>query len=563
MKRMAFCILLICNCIQSAGQVRVASLAEAAALLSGAGSEEELDEEALEHFERLAASPADLNRTSMERLLASGLLSRYQAASLEDYRQRCGDILSFSELSTVNGFDFRTADALRYFVTLSGTADRTAKHRRWSGDQMLRFSRKDGNSCAAGKFAVRKQGRAEFFWSTRGSYADPSLPPGTFSLALYSRGGGRLIAGDFNARLGQGLLLWSGFSTGGFPTADAFVRRAGGFSPTGSFSPAMRGVAVEYPKGAWCFRAALGPFPLVSVSRTGRSAEFGLHLVNYSASGPAASSDWKAAAGRVLFFGEGAVARGEDGRAVYAFTGGLQFSPAYRVRAVLSARYYPSEYVWNRSGAVRAGSKVYDEKGLAAGIQWKWLCATVDAVRQDARSKEQIKSIVRAKTDITLAGCFVSPSLQWTRRLSETRGRESARDEFRTDIRVQCGDFLTTLRGDVVSGKGSGLLFYLEPGYKSRQDTSGTALSLFARGTVFDIGNWDDRIYAWARDVPGTFTVPAYYGRGRELAVYAGVSMKRGRRRNALWLRASFLRYGKGQTRTPHDEVRLQYNLRW
>lgn len=563
MRRVAFYILLICNCIQSAGQGRIASLAEAAALLSGAGSEEELDEEAVEHFERLAASPLNLNRASMERLTSSGLLSRYQAASLEDYREKCGDILSFSELATVNGFDSRTADALRYFVTLSGTMETAAKHKRWAGDHLLRYSRKDGDAYAACKVAVRKEGRAEFFWSTRGSYAEPSPPPGTFSLALYSRGGGRLIAGDFNARLGQGLLLWSGFSTGGFPTADAFVRRAGGFSPTGSFSPSMRGIAVEYPRGEWCFRAAAAPFPILSVSKTGRSAELGLNMVNKPGHSPAVSTDWKAAAGGVLFFGEGAVAMAEGNKAVFACTGGLQFCPAYKLKAVLSARYYPQEYDGSSSGAVRTGSKASDEKGLAAGIQWKWFCATLDAVRQDVRNKEQLKSVVRSNPDIKLADCLLSPSLQWTVRHTESKGKQSGRKEIRTDLRLQYGNFLTTFRGDFVSGRGRAKLFYLEPGYKSQPDSSATAVSLFVRGTLFNIDKWDDRIYAWGRDVPGTFTVPAYYGQGYELAVYAGGSLRQGHRRHSLWLRASFLRYKKGQVRTPHDEVRLQYNFKW
>ena len=48
----------------------------------------------------------------------------------------------------------------------------------------------------------------------------------------------------------------------------------------------------------------------------------------------------------------------------------------------------------------------------------------------------------------------------------------------------------------------------METGYK------GEALNLYLRQGIFLIDNWDDRIYAYERDAPGNFSVPAYYGRG-------------------------------------------------
>ena len=80
---------------------------EAAVHLSGAGSAEEMDEEELGHFLSFAAHPLPVNNSSRARLISSGLFSPYQIASLEDYRRRNGDILSFSELLSVNGFHNR------------------------------------------------------------------------------------------------------------------------------------------------------------------------------------------------------------------------------------------------------------------------------------------------------------------------------------------------------------------------------------------------------------------------------------------------------------------------
>ena len=45
--------------------------------------------------------------------------------------------------------------------------------------------------------------------------------------------------------------------------------------------------------------------------------------------------------------------------------------------------------------------------------------------------------------------------------------------------------------------------------------------AVYLRGTLFFIDEWDDRIYAYERDAPGSFNVPAYYGRGYSLSLVA------------------------------------------
>ena len=49
---------------------------------------------------------------------------------------------------------------------------------------------------------------------------------------------------------------------------------------------------------------------------------------------------------------------------------------------------------------------------------------------------------------------------------------------------------------------------YVEGGYRTDR------LSAYLRQGFFQADNWDDRIYIYERDVPGSFTVPALYGRG-------------------------------------------------
>ena len=72
--------------------------------ITGASSEEDLDEQEVERYMRFLSHPLEINSASRSRLLSSGLLTRYQVASLEEYRSVYGDVLSFSELSLVDGF---------------------------------------------------------------------------------------------------------------------------------------------------------------------------------------------------------------------------------------------------------------------------------------------------------------------------------------------------------------------------------------------------------------------------------------------------------------------------
>ena len=50
---------------------------------------------------------------------------------------------------------------------------------------------------------------------------------------------------------------------------------------------------------------------------------------------------------------------------------------------------------------------------------------------------------------------------------------------------------------------GTGFLSYLEGTYKYE------VMTLHLRQGLFLINNWDDRIYAYEHDAPGSFTVPA------------------------------------------------------
>ena len=100
-------------CCESAAQ-KVEDISRIAAFL-GVASEEELSDEEVERLGEFLRRPLKINLLSRSRMTASGLFTDYQVASLMDYRQRHGEILSFMELSMVDGFGKQYVEVLKPF----------------------------------------------------------------------------------------------------------------------------------------------------------------------------------------------------------------------------------------------------------------------------------------------------------------------------------------------------------------------------------------------------------------------------------------------------------------
>ena len=119
-------------------------------------------------------------------------------------------------------------------------------------------------------------------------------------------------------------------------------------------------------------------------------------------------------------------------------------------------------------------------------------------------------------------------------------------------VTATCGPWILAGRYDAVLGRGFAWNWYAELGWKPSE-----AFSVYGRGGIFKVDDWDDRIYVYERDAPGSFTVPARYGRGWDAALYAAW---RPARRHTLWPRLETVRYP--WSLTPKDgrlELRLQY----
>ena len=65
---------------------------------------EDADAEDVERLTDLLRHPVRINAAGRRELEAAGLFTPFQIASLLDYRERHGDIMSLTELSSVDGF---------------------------------------------------------------------------------------------------------------------------------------------------------------------------------------------------------------------------------------------------------------------------------------------------------------------------------------------------------------------------------------------------------------------------------------------------------------------------
>ena len=94
----------------------------------------------------------------------------------------------------------------------------------------------------------------------------------------------------------------------------------------------------------------------------------------------------------------------------------------------------------------------------------------------------------------------------------------------------------------------------MEGGYKDE------SLSAYLRFNAFHIPQWNDRIYCYERDAPGTFSVPAYSGTGLSTSLVAGYKLRLWRITLKAHLRAGYmLRIGRESTPTLNFQLQASY----
>ena len=490
--------------------------------LNGVSSMEELDESVISRYRALELSPLELNLCTRSRLLSSGLMSAFQVASLLDWRERSGDILSYTELALVDGFGEEYAEALKPFTRLSSSGPPGKRRsRKLHQNLMLRGAgRLSGElEYAAGvKYKAELGETAELYWSSRNSYSDPHFGLGTLSGAYYGRKHlGKLILGHFNARFGQGLCMWSGFSLQPWSSVQSLRRSGSGFSPTGSFSPSYCGAAADFEYGRWSLAAAYSvpdKMPMGSVCFTGQR-----FTAAVNASREAVGMDIKLGLPGLGLWGE-CVWRGR-----FDAVAGVMWIPAYDTKIGAMAKWC--------SGVPETAA------GVSSG-PFKALAYL---------SSKQFRSMAKYSTHFHLGPIGINPVL----RLAATR-KDTWRVEGRGVIRLEYSGWDLTGRLDLVHCKDdTSWLFYAEAG------RGGGAFRAWLRWTLFRVDKWDGRIYVYERDAPGSFNVPAYYGKGWATSLSCAWKPSR---RHGFYCRLSCVEYPwMTDGKASKYEVKLQYQL--
>lgn len=547
--------------------------------LCGADSEEELDGQEVERFAMLASSPLEINLASRSRMVSSGLMSQYQVASLMDYRSRDGDVLSVSELAAVDGFGEEYANALKPFISFASKAlpgQTESGSKRLTHEALARSAVKGEAFNYGAKYRMNYGGTFEFSSAARTKYSDKDqFPPSAWSMNMTYYGKrrlGKVIIGDFNARFGQGLTLWSGMSMSGLSTSSSFSRRPSGLSPSWSWSGigSHRGVAADLTAGRMVFSTFVSLPGLRSWCESGKPAEIslmtGANVTRYSRNGQFSitgycltgpmnmsaepqggklSGDFRYSWRGVDYFGELAWDfAGESPGAVL----GVVFPLGGDWKLSSAVHSYSSDFCSDYSGGMRSWTKTSDEHGVAIGLEKSGAFLTADlAVKDGDRSKRQVR--VLFKLPLQLTGTSVL-SIRITERFRPYEEILKYRTGARCDLDWSSSG-LSARYGPAdkpawkIRGRIEGLLCrslagltYLEGGRKTDR------FSAYLRGTIFIADTWDERIYSYERDAPGNFTVPAYYGRGWSLSAVAGCKFRFGEGKALkLYFRASAVAY--------------------
>ena len=439
----------------------------AAAFLSGASEIENADPAVVDKLEQIKLFRVNVNHPGRG---ASTLFTPYQMATIADYRENYGDILSAAELMLVDGFSKDVVEILLPFLDFSPTPSKKV-----SAQALLRVTQKNTG--------VKAHAGGEL-WEASGA-----LRGEVYTLSAWAKAGKiSVVAGDYNLRYGQGLVLWTGFNIESVSSPEALFKRPTGISPVCSFLPSScRGAALEYSGkrlGGAIFCTLDGFY--------GARAEYGSlnGNVGLTLSKNAISLDGRYNYHSLVAAFEAAVKNGSAaGKATVS----------YRIRdatGYMQIRAVPSSFSGKRRG----------DYALAAGLTLRSLSFLADASLTPYPLKDPSGRQLRLYGDWKWkAGNCWDGRVYYTGRY---RSYEQPRNSLRLDQRLSSGIWTLSLREEALYCGGPGGLFAAEGSVKWK------SMELYLRLAAWKTAGWASRIYCYERDAPGNFSVPAYYGQG-------------------------------------------------
>ena len=421
----------------------------------------------------------------------------------------------------------------------------------------------------------------------------------------------RIVAGDYSMRFGQGLALWTGFSMNSLSQPSSVIRNnpgvrsytssgESGFFRGGAATLKLFGkigmtvfVSSRYRDGRiegdsfvtmpedgmhdsdraieakWQLKETAGG---VNVSMAGKSFRMGITAlaygfdkkdgrkksyyndhISYDGTQFNLAADFVVSVMGSRIFGEVAVDRGLHlaaiAGAVYPVSSEWEFS--------VSGRYYDYRYVAMYSGAY-CNSSCNNEAGGTVVLRYapgRNLLFTAGAAytyyphhRFGVRGPSDVLK-VSAECDWSLSEHH---NLHFRTSYSADNGKESSVFRLRGEYTFSLNpalSLISRLETSLLPGDW-GMLAYAELRYAG---LSGK-LRCAVRASCFSAEEWASRIYCYEMGIPGTFSVPAYYGKGTGL--YAVVTYKPVR-----WFSASMKCSGAIYSDRARDNLRLNLQL--
>lgn len=547
---------------------------------------EELDQYEVERLSDMLERPMKINVSTASKMNSCGLFSRYQVASLMDYRARHGDVLSFTELAALDGFGNDYVDRVSPFISLyspSLPGARADTSLAVVSDLAVRSGLKTAdkddpqwNMALKYRMEINEVIYASISLSRSASAPDhrPDAWTGAFAWHL-RKVPVKIIAGDFNARFGQGLALWNGMTMSGLSSPSSLIRASTGISRSWSFtgSSSYTGLASEIDIGRFSISSMLAVPGIKSLRQNPEGASL-LPALNLAWNGRRGHIGFTNYAELSGFFTHDQERRIPDMKTALdlsfcldgtdlcsevsfdwvtkalAGSGAVRFAAGENLRLAAMLRYYPPSYSAGRSGAARSGTKCSNEYAATFAGEFSagdWVTINgAEGFGSSVRRHTGTFSLDAAYFPVPKKGADTSAQLKalasWEIMLSEAfrlkiRVSERLRSwdrPFRTDLRADLSwlssRFEVNARANALHCVGIGFLSYIEGGYRYGKT------AIYLRTGFYRIGNWDDRIYVYERDAPGSFNVPAFYGSGAWASATASWNFARWGR---LYLRAS------------------------
>ncbi len=422
-----------------------------------------------------------------------------------------------------------------------------------------------------------------------------------------------LAVGDYSMRFGQGLVLWNGFSMSGLSEPSAAYRKQHGITPYTSsdenayFHGAGITIVTDNPQielsAAYshnlldariendgfvtlpedglhdseglenaennlaedvigmnvCWRndfLKIGTtlaFYSYALDDARRKSYYNEHL-RYDGWWGNASVDFLLSLRGFRIFGELAL----DRRGTFAGIAGAVFPLWEDAECSLLYRYYDPYYIATHSGAYNVSS-CNNEHGITVSFKWRPMRSLAVYSEAVYTRFPYHRYGVRGESDKVSAsaicewGISYSSKFSFKTSFSWDTGKQICVEKLRAEYfySTDFGMQSVTRAECCISGMDQitiGGLVYNELIYASPFDKFKGSV----RATLFSAMDWDSRIYCYERDLPGSFSVPAYYGRG--ISIYAMLTYKPYR-----WLNVSIKCSGTIYTDDIKDKVKLNF----